>query len=247
MCAELCCTRTWSHIPRTSYGGGNDLSGAFLSKDVHARRRATTTRRKARNWEVAPYAPPMEGARGCAPAPREGDKKNPLRACFKIPNIVSDRRAPLLQLPPCVVDLVLWDNQSTLPRPVGVNAKARERRDDKARMKGWNVREESREDCIRQDEVLNRGSSTPTGVGTQPNGSVGTPHTAGLRSADDGTLSKEAHDSGNAPFSTWRGRRVEVGRGGRSSAGWAGPARHQQGRAASMGWAGAQQAGWCVL
>ena len=99
---------------------------------------------------------------------------------------------------------------------------------------------------IRQDEVLNRGSSTPTGVGTQPNGSVGTPHTAGLRSADDGTLSKEAHDSGNAPFSTWRGRRVEVGRGGRSSAGWAGPA-HQQGRAASMGWAGAQQAGWCVL
>ena len=81
---------------------------------------------------------------------------------------------------------------------------------------------------IRQDEVLNRGSSTPTGVGTQPNGSVGTPHTAGLRSADDGTLSKEAHNSGSAPFSTWRGRRVEVGRGGRSSAGWAGPA-HQHG------------------
>ena len=76
---------------------------------------------------------------GARPLPAR-EIKTPLRACFKIPNTVSDRRALLLRLPPCVVDLVLWDNQSTLPRPVGVNAKARERRDDKAGMKGWNVR-----------------------------------------------------------------------------------------------------------
>jgi hypothetical protein len=245
VCAELCCTRTWSHIPRTSYGGGNvgrALSSRKMFTQDDARRRP---KEKHVIGKLRPTPHRWREPAGARPLPAR-EIKTPLRACFKIPNTVSDRRALLLRLPPCVVDLVLWDNQSTLPRPVGVNVKASERRDDKAGMKGWNVREESREDCIRQDEVLNRGSSTPTGVGTQPNGSVGTPHTEGLRSADEGTLSKEAHNSGSAPFSTWRGRRVEVGRGGRSSAGWAGPA-HQQGRAASMGWAGAQQAGWCVL
>ena len=71
--------RTLLHAHMESYSpdvirGGERSVGRFPLE--RCSRKTTATRRKARNWEVAPHAPPMEGACGCAPAPREGDKKS---------------------------------------------------------------------------------------------------------------------------------------------------------------------------